>query len=102
MGSKFNPQLELPTTRQEAEAAGSKWYYTGVPCGRGHTRPRYTSTCQCLGCAETIRNVGNYHISHNRKVSEGKANISEKQRRNRIEEELELARIEKWYRGYDE
>jgi len=106
---EFNSQYQsLPTTRQEAESTGSKWYYTGIPCGNGHIRPRYTSCGSCVGCqeehgkAQRQRQLGNYRAIGGKKVSEVRANITEKQRRNRIEAELELARIEKRYRGYDE
>lgn len=99
---EFNSQYQsLPTTRQEAESTGSKWYYTGIPCVNGHVSTRYTSNAQCRSCAQS--HGGGRNVTHrNRSIAEVKENISVKQRRNRIEEELELARIERQFRGYDE
>ena len=41
----------LPRSRGEAKAAGSKWYFTGKPCVRGHLAPRFTSIGKCMDCA---------------------------------------------------
>jgi len=40
----------LPRTRKEAQALGSKHYFTGKPCIKGHTRARITSNGRCLEC----------------------------------------------------
>lgn len=40
----------LPHTRQEAKALGAKFYFTGVPCERGHISERRTKGT-CLACA---------------------------------------------------
>lgn len=42
---------DLPKTRAEAIAAGSRKYFTGAPCKHGHLSVRYTTTMVCLGCA---------------------------------------------------
>ncbi len=39
----------LPTSRQEAEKSGSKYYFTGDPCRNGHLSPRYMSG-KCIQC----------------------------------------------------
>ncbi|MBZ9888092.1 hypothetical protein LB559_09085 [Mesorhizobium sp. BR1-1-3] len=41
---------ELPRTRAEAKAIGSKWYFTGKPCKHGHVSMRYTSGGRCVEC----------------------------------------------------
>lgn len=41
----------LPT-RQEAKLRGDTYFYTGKPCKRGHTAPRYVSSPVCMDCAE--------------------------------------------------
>jgi len=40
----------LPRTRKEAEALGSKYYFTGKPCKRGHADVRYASSAGCKSC----------------------------------------------------
>ena len=42
---------ELPRTRMEAEATGSKRYFTGEPCKNGHVGERYASCGACVVCA---------------------------------------------------
>ncbi|HEX7117318.1 MAG TPA: hypothetical protein VF212_00925 [Longimicrobiales bacterium] len=54
----------LPTTEAAAEAAGSRWWYPGVPCGRGHVAPRLVgvdNTC-ALCCAEYHVKSGGYTL----------------------------------------
>jgi hypothetical protein len=36
--------------RNAARQLGLKLYFTGRPCGAGHTAARYTSTGHCLTC----------------------------------------------------
>ena len=43
--------MKLPETRAEAKAIGSKHYFTGKPCTRGHIAPRFTSIGKCKTCA---------------------------------------------------
>lgn len=40
----------LPSTRDQAKAAGVRHFFTGVACKRGHLARRYTSTGQCAEC----------------------------------------------------
>lgn len=40
----------LPKTYLSAKQQNSKWYFTGVPCPRGHLFPRFTSTRACKEC----------------------------------------------------
>lgn len=37
-------------SRAEAIAAGSKTYFTGVPCNQGHIAPRYVNKSRCVVC----------------------------------------------------
>ena len=39
----------LPTSPQEAEKSGSKYYFTSNPCRNGHLSPRYRDG-QCIQC----------------------------------------------------
>lgn len=39
----------LPTSRREAKETGAKYYYTGLPCARGHIAPRKIKGC-CVEC----------------------------------------------------
>lgn len=50
---------DLPTTRQEARAIGSRWFFTGVPCPYGHLAPRFTSVSACKECCRVraARNI---------------------------------------------
>lgn len=41
---------QLPNTRAEAKALGSKYYYIGVPCPHGHNTARRTRDRRCLEC----------------------------------------------------
>ncbi len=42
---------ELPRTRAEAKAVGSKFYFTGEPCKHGHVAARLTSNRCCVTCS---------------------------------------------------
>lgn len=41
----------MVSTRKEAKALGHTYYYTGLPCKRGHFAPRYTSSPLCTECS---------------------------------------------------
>lgn len=41
---------DLPKKRSDALSLNSAFYYTGVPCKRGHIEPRRTSGSQCHKC----------------------------------------------------
>ena len=45
-----NSLEHLPRTRKEAIETGSKRYFTGKPCKRGHVTTRFSSTKQCSEC----------------------------------------------------
>jgi len=38
-------------SRKEAVDSGLKFYFTGVPCVRGHIAKRYTAKSYCLECS---------------------------------------------------
>jgi hypothetical protein len=40
----------LPRTRKEAQALGSKHYFNGKPCPKGHVDKRFTSSGSCFAC----------------------------------------------------
>ena len=58
----------LPKSVKQAKAVGSKHYYTGKPCARGHIAKRFTSTRKCLLCSNFYCR-GQYAANpeHNRK-----------------------------------
>lgn len=47
MSAKKHP---LPATRDDALDKGEVFYFTGVPCRRGHLSKRYTTSGTCLQC----------------------------------------------------
>lgn len=51
---------DVPATRAEAIAVGSKFYCTGVPCVNGHLTLRVTSGKICLECRR-LKSRRNYH-----------------------------------------
>ncbi len=42
-------------TQMEAEILGSKFFFTGKPCGNGHISKRYTSCNICVQCVNDRR-----------------------------------------------
>jgi hypothetical protein len=50
MNVNFTAPQPTIVTREAAKASGAVWYYTGVPCRRGHTAMRYTRSGHCAGC----------------------------------------------------
>lgn len=51
---------DLPTTRAEAKRCGSRHYFTGLPCIRGHIEPRFTSIGKCKQCS--VEDARNTHV----------------------------------------
>jgi 5-methylcytosine-specific restriction endonuclease McrA len=46
-------QAEARRLIDEARERGDTYYFTGVPCKRGHIAPRYVSTFNCAECRRT-------------------------------------------------
>src|SRR5690606_23053125 len=46
---------ELPRSAAEARALGSRRYFTGRPCSRGHLAPRRTCNETCIACEQAMR-----------------------------------------------
>lgn len=42
----------LPKSGAEAKDAGCKFFFSGQPCAKGHTAPRYTRASRCVVCAK--------------------------------------------------
>lgn len=42
--------IDLPQTAAEARACGSRLYFTGKPCPKGHITPKYTKQHRCTEC----------------------------------------------------
>lgn len=68
--------------RQTAIAKGEKYYFSGIPCPKGHLSERFTSTCNCKVCQEEFakNNQTRYHLKKN-------YNITEKQYRDMLEKQ---------------
>lgn len=37
-------------SREQAKSSGDRYYFTGIPCGKGHVDNRLTSTGNCIPC----------------------------------------------------
>lgn len=44
---------ELPTSRGEAKRLGDRFYFTGLPCKRGHIAKQRTDSGRCVACEQT-------------------------------------------------
>ena len=44
------PNHLLPSSKEEAELIGSKYFFTGIPCRAGHLSKRRTNCKSCLEC----------------------------------------------------
>jgi 5-methylcytosine-specific restriction endonuclease McrA len=54
-----------PALRSVAKSNGSKYYFTGTPCCRGHEAPRITSSGACIECAAIWREEHKKEIADN-------------------------------------
>ena len=50
--------MNYPATRKEAKELGSKYYFTGQPCSRGHIAPRKTKGA-CVDCMKEDWTIDN-------------------------------------------
>lgn len=57
--------------RKDAIAHGVNKYFTGKPCGKGHTAPRYTKTGVCCRCNTDSRRAFNQRIDVRSAVKQG-------------------------------
>ena len=73
----------LPKTRKEALASGSKFYFSG-PCRRGHASPRTARKSECVECKK--ENDRRYHKENAEKIIQRAVswNRENKQRRKEI------------------
>lgn len=53
--NRYLDARDLPRSQAEAVAAGSKCYFTGKPCKRGHIAKRRTDTRACTECMTESR-----------------------------------------------
>lgn len=58
----FEEFKDLPGSHEEALAQGSKLYFTGLFCKKGHLAPRYTKGRLCLGCNQHWGEVWNEQL----------------------------------------
>jgi hypothetical protein len=59
--------MNLPTTRAQAKAEGSKHYATGKPCNHGHIALRFTSIGKCMACARVVAMSQHVHTTSKRR-----------------------------------
>lgn len=67
---------ELPRTRAEAKAVGSKRYFTGKECVNGHIDKRSTHTGRCFEC-DRMRKAAE-RLEHPERVAERRKRLREK------------------------
>lgn len=89
----------------EAKEHGDIVYYTGKPCRNGHVDFRYIKNSMCLSCAKKMNDdrprkadVLAEEVEKPVKltrVEKKEIAITTRQKRNRLEERLEIARIER-------
>ena len=80
---------ELPRTRAEAKALGSKRYFTGKPCKHGHLAERFTSSRGCVVCS---------YARYTAWASENPEHLREYRRNDRVENaDKHKARWDEWY-----
>jgi hypothetical protein len=76
-------------SRKEAIKAGADLYWTGKQCKNGHMSYRYVSNWQCRECL----------MASNANMRYGE-NIQDQSPRRSLEEQRDLARIERELNGY--
>ena len=67
------------TSRKEAKSLGTKRYYTGKPCPRGHIVERFTCNGNCTLC--NIRNTTQYNKNNPAKTKKNNIKNSAKYRK---------------------
>ena len=55
----------LPKTLADASATGSRFYFNGRSCAKGHVSPRYTKASGCVAC-NRVRNVKRAGVDEDR------------------------------------
>lgn len=89
-----SPKENLPSTRAEAKRLGSKYYFTGKPCKRGHVDVRGTGGGTCSTCQrENARRWNRENPERNREKAR-------KWSRENPEKACEITR--RWYRENSE
>lgn len=81
---------ELPRTRAEAKAVGSKRYFTGKTCKNGHVEPRYTCDGACMGCSR-VKSLSLYY--DNREARNEKAKVRFRDRYHNDQEYRERCKV---------
>lgn len=68
-------------SRSEAQIAGLKRYFTGVPCRHGHIAERYVSAWACLDCQKPSTPAS--HARNQRKYAAKPASAAKRRERDR-------------------
>ena len=51
----LDTKFDMPKSKQEAVKRGSSFFYTNIPCKRGHLSVRYTNSSKCKSCVKLLR-----------------------------------------------
>ena len=62
---------KIPKTRMEASFMGAKFYYTGVPCQKGHLDVRLTRSKNCVICTR----IKHRKDSENKRLAKGNKQV---------------------------
>lgn len=87
--------LDYPGDRDDARAAGIKYYFTGSTCKHGHRAERLTSTGACAECNRASSRVyanTDRHREHARKTWHGKKHDPDWKERQYVSNRKSLAR----------
>ena len=101
--------MEYPTTRAEAKKIGSKYYFTGQPCSRGHRALRKTKGV-CVECmqedwktdnekrkekpkSEASKAAGRRYYEKNKDAVKARANARPKEERDAHKQKYKESRI---------
>lgn len=66
--------MNLPSKRKEALAQGSKYYFTGKSCSRGHVAKRHVASKTCYSCL--LMTMGVYYKTPKGRESRKRCNLS--------------------------
>jgi hypothetical protein len=72
------------TSRKSARAAGQSFYFTGLPCKRGHVAERYSHNGNCVVC-------NRLRAAQWKKTDKGRKSRNEWQNKRRAQQRAEQA-----------
>jgi len=84
-------------SRKDALESGDTFYFTGMPCSKGHVSERYVSTHQCVECCKERKKQNVESGESRRYYNENKETILSSSKRYREREKENIARRKKQY-----